>query len=199
MESEIPRRDTVEPPKIYTSLPLLTGTRDASVPINVGLESVVSLENCVCKENLKKYTTVPLIGIALLLLANTAITVTRNRGSTSVNVCRNFTLPIGFLTSPTSRAVEVEKRFNETTVKFQGPATDCLSRHALHLGEDIYASVCNVRGSVRLDIRRFIDQPPGLLPTVRGIFLSPRQWNVLKNNVDFIDFAVKSRHDDDLP
>ena len=179
----------------YTSLPLLNGasTRDASLPADSGLGSTSPLENCVCKDNLKKYATLPLIGIALLLLTNTAITITQHQGGTSVNFCRNFTLPIDVFTPPTTRSVEEKKR-NET-IKFQGPATNCLAQNSFHLEGDIYASVCKHRGSVLLDIRRFIDQSQGLLPTVRGIFLSPEQWNVLKTKVDFIDRSFQRVED----
>ena len=89
---------------------------------------------------------------------------------------------------------EIVKRSNET-IRFQGPATNCLTQDSFHLEKDIYASVCRYRGSVRLDIRRFIDQSQGLLPTVRGIFLSPEQWNVLKNKVDFIDRSIERVED----
>ena len=195
MEPEkLPQEDD-KPRQQYTSLPLLTGasTRDASLPADSGLGSSNPLENCVCKDNLKKYATLPLIGIALLLLTNTAITITQHQGGTSVNFCRNFTLPIDVLTPNTIRSVE-EKKSNET-IKFQGPATNCLARNAFHLEGDIYASVCGYRGSVLLDIRRFIDQSQGLLPTVRGIFLSPEQWNVLKTKVDFIDRSFQRVED----
>ena len=179
----------------YTSLPLLNGasTRDASLPADSGLGSTSPFENCVCKDNLKKYATLPLIGIALLLLTNTAITITQHQGGTSVNFCRNFTLPIDVFTPPTTRSVEEKKR-NET-IKFQGPATNCLAQNSFHLEGDIYASVCKHRGSVLLDIRRFTDQSQGLLPTVRGIFLSPEQWNVLKTKVDFIDRSFQRVED----
>ena len=187
---KLPRED-VKPPKQYTSLPLLTGasTKDASLPVDSG--STNPLENCVCKDNLKKYATLPLIGIALLLLTNTAITITQHQGGTSVNLCRNFTLPIDVLT----RSVEETAKEGNETIKFQGPATNCLPQNAFHLEGDIYASVCEYRGSVRLDVRRFIDQSQGLLPTVRGIFLSPDQWNVLKTKVDFIDRSIESVQD----
>ena len=173
MEPEKLPRDGDTSRQQYTSLPLLNGasTRDASLPADSGLGSTSPLENCVCKDNLKKYATLPLIGIALLLLTNTAITITQHQGGTSVNFCRNFTLPIDVFTPPTTRSVEEKKR-NET-IKFQGPATNCLAQNSFHLEGDIYASVCKHRGSVLLDIRRFIDQSQGLLPTVRGIFLSP--------------------------
>ena len=195
MEPEkLPREDD-KSGKQYTSLPLLTGasTRDASLPADSGLGSANPLENCVCKDNLKKYATLPLIGITLLLLTNTAITITQHQGGTSVNFCRNFTLPIDVFTPPTIRSVE-EKKSNET-IKFQGPAKNCLAQNSFHLEGDIYASVCRHRGSVLLDIRRFIDQSQGLLPTVRGIFLSPEQWNVLKTKVDFIDRSFQRVED----
>ena len=197
MEPEKLPREDFKPPKQYTSLPLLTGasTKDASLPTDSGLGSASPLENCVCKDNLKKYATLPLIGIALLLLTNTAITITQHQGGTSVNFCRNFTLPIDVLTPPTIRSVEeVVKKSNET-IGFQGPATNCLAQNSFHLEGDIYASVCKYRGSVRLDIRRFIAQSQGLLPTVRGIFLSPEQWNVLKTKVDFIDRSIERVED----
>lgn len=90
---------------------------------------------------------------------------------------------------------EAAKTTKETVVGFQEPATNCSFDNALHLGDDIYASVCAYRGSVRLDIRRFINQPKGLLPTVRGIFLSPGQWTVLKTNAGVVDLAIKSVED----
>ena len=101
--------------KQYTSLPLLTGacTSDASLPTDPGLGSVNPLENCVCKDNLKKYATLPMIGIALLLLTNTAITITQHQAGTLVNFCRNFTLLIDVFTPPTTRSVE-DKKSNET-------------------------------------------------------------------------------------
>ena len=89
----------------------------------------------------------------------------------------------------------VAKRVNNETVKFQGPATNCLAQNSFHLEENTYASVCRYRGSVLLDIRRFIDQPQGHLPTVRGIFLSPDQWNVLKTKIYFIDRSFKRVQD----
>ena len=195
MEPEKLPRDDDKTRQQYTSLPLLTGasTRDASLQADSGLGSANPLENCVCKDNLKKYATLPMIGIALLLLTNTAITITQHQGGTSVNFCRNFTLPIDVFTPPTIRSVE-EKKSNET-IKFQGPAKNCLAQNSFHLEGDIYASVCRHRGSVLLDIRRFIDQSQGLLPTVRGIFLSPEQWNVLKTKVDFIDRSFQRVED----
>ena len=104
MEPKKLPRDGDKPGKQYTSLPLLTGasTRDASFPTDSGLGSVNPLENCVCKDNLKKYATLPMIGIALLLLTNTAITITQHQGGTSVNFCRNFTLPIDVFTPATT-------------------------------------------------------------------------------------------------
>ena len=92
------------------------------------------------------------------------------------------------------RSAVEEKKSNET-IKFQGPAKNCLAQNSFHLEGDIYASVCRHRGRVLLDIRRFIDQSQGLLPTVRGIFLSPEQWNVLKTKVDFIDRSFKRVED----
>ena len=180
MEPEKLPRDDDKTRQQYTSLPLLTGasTRDAKLPADSGLGSANPLENCVCKDNLKKYATLPMIGIALLLLTNTAITITQHQGGTSVNFCRNFTLPIDVFTS-TIRSVE-EKKSNET-IKFQGPAKNCLAQNSFHLEGDIYASVCRHRGSVLLDIRRFIDQSQGLLPTVAWHFSLPRTVERLKN------------------
>ena len=92
MEQEKLPRDGDKTRQRYTSLPVLTGTstRNASLPDDSGLGGANPLESCVCKDNLKKYATLPLIGIALLLLTNTAITITQHQGGTSVNFCRNF-------------------------------------------------------------------------------------------------------------
>ena len=104
MEPEKLPRDGDTSRQQYTSLPLLTGasTKDASLPDDSGLGSANPFESCVCKDSLKKYATLPLIGIALLLLTNTAITITQHQG-TSVNFCRNFTLPIDVFVPPTIR------------------------------------------------------------------------------------------------
>ena len=119
MEPEKLPRDGDKPCKQYTSLPLLTGasTRDTSLPTDSGLGSATPLENCVCKDNFKKYATLPMIGIALLLLTNTAITITQHQGGTSVNFCRNFTLPIDVFTPPTSRSVEEKKATKRSSSK----------------------------------------------------------------------------------
>ena len=51
-------------------------------------------QRCLGGKNLKKYTALPLVGLALLLVTNAALTVTRHRGRTSFNLCHNLSLPI---------------------------------------------------------------------------------------------------------
>ena len=140
---------------------------------------------CLCKDNLKKYSTFPIIGLAFLLLTNTALTITRHRGETSVNLCHNFTLPYDIPSIPLART-------NVTNVKFREDSTHCLPQHTLHLGKDIYLSVCDYRDSIRVDIRRFTGDvtSEGIVPTIRGIYLSREQWRVLKVNVNFVDFII---------
>ena len=145
-------------------------------------------QQCLCRENLKKYTTLPLVGLALLLVTNAAFTVTQHRGQTSFNLCHNLTLPIE---TPFPLLYRAE---NVTDVKFRKKRSPrCLARHTLHLGEDIYLSVCGYRGSVRVDVGQFagIVEREGILPTIGGIYLSPDQWKVLRKNVNFVDSVIK--------
>ena len=146
--------------------------------------------SCICKENLKKYSTLPILGLALLLLTNTAISVVqRQGGNTSVKLCHNFTIP-SLETLPVLPAYRTN--FTESKVKFRETSPHCLPEHSLHLGEDIYVSVCDYEGSVRVDIRRFVGdvEREGILPTIRGIYLSVEQWNTLKIHFRFIDSAI---------
>ena len=144
---------------------------------------------CLCKENLKKYIALPLTVLSLLLLTNTVLTITQHRGGTSVNLCHNFTLPYDI-----PPLVQTKRDLNATKVKFREPSSNCLPQHSLRLGEDIYLSVCTYRGSIRVDIRRFVGnvEEEGIVPTIRGIYLSPEQWKVLKTHVDFIDSSLNT-------
>ena len=138
----------------------------------------------ICKENLKKYSTLPIVGLALLLLTNTALTVTRHRGgSTSFNLCHNYTLP--------SLPDFQHQKEVDSKVEILGNSSHCLPKHSLHLGKDIYLNVCDYRGSVRVDIRRFVPEEEGIRSTIRGIYLSPDQWESLERNANFVNVALK--------
>ena len=66
---------------------------------------------------------------------------------------------------------EVARKSNET-IRCQGTATNRLLQTCF-IWKGIYIHQCEYHGSVCLDVRRFKGQSHGLLPNVRGIFLSP--------------------------
>lgn len=142
------------------------------------------------KDNLKKNSTITLIGLALLIISNTALNVKMTKKGTNFSLCHNFTLPYDI--QPSS-LFSIGEDINVTKEAFMDNYLRCLPEHVLHLGEDIYLDVCNYNASIRVDIGRYTStvEGEGISPTIRGIYLSPDQWKVLKVKRKFVDRAIK--------
>ena len=153
-------------------------------------------QQCLCtsKRDLIKFTTIPLLVISTLLITNTAITVNLSKTGTEKLNYDDF-WPIDVPSSTTSDNItwiEPTLPSRSERVKFRYYSPNCLEKHAFHIGTDIFVSVCTYQEAVRVDIRRFAgDMDEGIEPTIRGIFLSPIQWEALKRDFTVIDAAIR--------
>ena len=66
--------------------------------------------------------------------------------------------------------------------------TPCLEDHVTSLGRGVYLSVCNHKGNIIVDVRKFTgNSKVGITPTIVGIGLNINQWNVIINHVSIIN------------
>ena len=154
------------------------------------IENTRDIPSWLCKDNLKKISTIPLIGLALLIISNTALNVKMTKKGTNFSLCHNFTLPYDIQPSYLFSSGE---DINVTKDAIRENSRRCLPEPPFHLGEDIYLGVCKYNASIRVDIGRFTGPVENgrISPTIRGIYLSPEQWKVLKVKRKFVDRAIK--------
>lgn len=79
--------------------------------------------------------------------------------------------------SPQTVTLKREKRMNNTT---------CVFVKRFHLTENEYVTVCNLKGEMVLDIRKFVNNTA----TIKGLRLNLNQWGTLKQTIHSIDVAV---------
>lgn len=92
----------------------------------------------------------------------------------------------------------------ETLIDLQSPAKEtvkwgfdsvtpaaCTEDHVVGLGVGIYTSVCNYKGNIVIDIRKYTgNSKVGITPTIVGIGLNLEQWEVLVSIISIINQYV---------
>lgn len=70
--------------------------------------------------------------------------------------------------------------------------TPCLEDHVTSLGMGVYLSVCNYKGNIIVDVRKFTgNSKVGITPTIVGIGLNVNQWNVIIDHVSIINRYIQ--------
>ena len=67
----------------------------------------------------------------------------------------------------------------------------CKEENVFDLGDGVFISVCNYKGRIMIDIRKFTgNYKICITPTIKGIGLNVNQWNIIKKYTSIIDQAL---------
>ena len=78
---------------------------------------------------------------------------------------------------------------NDNKIKwgFASTSSACAEDHIISLSSGVYLSVCNYKGNIIIDIRKFTgNEKLGITPTIVGIGLNINQWYAVTSHISII-------------
>ena len=78
---------------------------------------------------------------------------------------------------------------NDDKIKwgFASTSSACAEDHIVSLSSGVYLSVCNYKGNIIVDIRKFMgNEKIGITPTIVGIGLNINQWYAVTSHINII-------------
>ena len=89
----------------------------------------------------------------------------------------------------TKEALTDSQSQNDNKIKwgFASTSSACAEDHIVSLSSGVYLSVCNYKGNVIIDIRKFTgNEKVGITPTIVGIGLNINQWYAVTSHISII-------------
>ena len=89
----------------------------------------------------------------------------------------------------TKEALTDSQSQNDNKIKwgFASTSSACAEDHIVSLSSGVYLSVCNYKGNVIIDIRKFTgNEKLGITPTIVGIGLNINQWYAVTSHISII-------------
>ena len=130
--------------------------------------------DCLCKRDLQKFTTLPIILLGVILLIDTSLNITTREHQMNIDRRLNTTDMI-------------QKQFLRQVSIDTSHVGMCDYQHAVYLDKGIYLKVCNEYNTTRIDIRRYTTTSNGEdIPTGEGVYLSISQWKKLATKISVI-------------
>ncbi len=93
-------------------------------------------------------------------------------------------------TTPTA-GYDITTEVKNIKYAFTPLTPNCLEKHIIPLGDQLYVNVCNYEKQTIIDIRYFTESD-GIYPTIRGVSLNLHQFKQFIANADTIDRYVHS-------